>query len=97
MRVVAERFELVEEIGRGATGSVWVAVDRHLDRPVAVKLLHRELLENPVAYASFEHEAKTAAQLQIPNVVRIYDAGVDQGEPFIVMEHLRGETLEVRL
>ena len=97
MRVVAERFELVEEIGRGATGSVWVAVDRHLDRPVAVKLLHRELLENPVAYASFEHEAKTAAQVQIPNVVRIYDAGVDQGEPFIVMEHLRGETLEVRL
>ncbi|HET9957781.1 MAG TPA: protein kinase, partial [Polyangiaceae bacterium] len=97
MRTIRRRYALEQEIGRGASGSVWTALDLELGRRVAIKLLRSDALENAPARERFESEARTIALLRSPHVVQVYDAGVDEGEPFIVMELLHGESLEARL
>lgn len=94
---IRDRYLLEREIGRGATGSVWVAQDTQLRRRVAVKMLHTEYLERTEFYARFEREARLVAQLKSPHVVQVYDAGIDGNRPFIVMELLTGESLDIRL
>src|SRR5690606_29452652 len=70
----------------------------NLDTEVAVKFVHRHDAEDPEVRARFEVEAKAAAQLRCPHVVRVFDHGVtDDGMPFLVMELLEGETLDERL
>jgi eukaryotic-like serine/threonine-protein kinase len=97
MGIIANRYVLDREIGRGASGSVWAAHDMQLDRLVAAKLLRRELLEHAGARARFEEEARNIARLRSPHVVQVFDAGADGPQPFIVMELLDGESLEARL
>lgn len=97
MRVIRQRYSLEREVGRGAMGSVWLARDTHLGRHVALKLLLDERLENPELCARFSREAWTIAQLRSPNVVQVFDAGIDEGQPYIVMELLEGESLQERL
>jgi class 3 adenylate cyclase/tRNA A-37 threonylcarbamoyl transferase component Bud32 len=97
MRNIGGRYLLEREIGRGASGSVWVAIDQQLDRRVALKLLRADALEHPVARIRFEREARLIARLHDPHVVQVYDTGVDGAQPFIVMELLEGESLDVRL
>jgi len=95
--VVADRFRLVRMIGRGGMGSVWQAVHQGLDTPCAVKFIEGELANVSEAHARFEREAKAAAQLRSPHVVKIFDHGVWQGHPYIAMELLDGEDLGKRL
>jgi eukaryotic-like serine/threonine-protein kinase len=97
MRVLRQRYALEREIGRGASGGVWVARDVHLGRHVAVKLLHPDQIESAESRRLFEREARTLAQLRSPHVVQVFDAGIDDDQPFIVMELLDGENLEDRL
>src|SRR5262245_56535514 len=85
------RFELVRELGRGGFGQVFEARDRDLGRRVALKLMAR-----PVA-SLLRREAETAARLNHPNIVTLYDFGVSDGLPYLVLELLQGETLEQRL
>src|SRR5690349_23790799 len=92
-----ERYRLEEEIGRGGMGSVWRAFDLHLKRYVALKRMHAEQLKRPAAHDRFQQEAVAIAQLQDPHVVQIYDYGLDDGVPFLVMELLGGEDLDARL
>jgi serine/threonine protein kinase/class 3 adenylate cyclase len=97
MTTLRNRYVLEREIGRGATGSVWISRDQQLSRRVAVKLLCKELLNDPAAHARFEREARTIAQLRSSYIVQVYDVGVEEDQPFIVMELLEGESLEARL
>jgi len=73
-------------------GEVWFALDRELDRAVALKFHDRQASE-----ARFEREAQTAAALSHPNIVRIYDYGLADGRPYLVLEYLAGGTLADRL
>jgi serine/threonine-protein kinase len=95
--VIAERYVLECEIGRGAMGTVWRAEHVSLQEPVAIKLINTSLLELGDARSRFMREARAAARLRSTHVVQILDHGVDQDIPFIVMELLRGESLGTRL
>jgi class 3 adenylate cyclase/tRNA A-37 threonylcarbamoyl transferase component Bud32 len=78
-------------------GAVWVAFDTALRRRVALKLMSPDHLASSSARSRFEREAMAIAQLQSPNVVQIYDYGIDGDAPYIVMELLDGEDLQSRL
>jgi hypothetical protein len=95
--VVAERFRLNRQLGRGGMGTVWHATDLRLDIPCAVKFIEGDYAAMPEAQARFEREAKAAAHLRSPHVVQILDHGVWQGTPYIAMELLDGEDLGKRL
>ncbi len=95
--VLAKRYRLVEELGRGGMGSVWRAVDLELDAPAAVKLIEPELLQSSEAVARFKREAKAAAAIRSTHVVQTFGYGVDNGIPYIAMELLKGESLAQRL
>ncbi|MBL8614759.1 MAG: pentapeptide repeat-containing protein [Deltaproteobacteria bacterium] len=98
MRRLSERYSLGRCIGRGGVGEVYQGWQTALDRPVAIKLLREELTANQRAVARFEREARTTCLLSHPNVVTVFDVGVtDEGERFVVMELLEGETLADRL
>ena len=88
------RYEILEELGRGAMGVVYKARDTRLGRVVALKRLTDNLRGHPTAIAYFEREARSAAVLNHPNIVVVYDAGQENGHYFITMEHLQGTTLE---
>ncbi len=92
------RFRLRRQLARGGMGSVWAAWDERLDREVALKLLPRILVTEPSAEARFEREARAMARLQHPNVVKIFDIGtfdpgVGEELPYLVMEFIRGRSL----
>jgi serine/threonine protein kinase len=81
-------------IGRGAMAAVYLAKDSDLGRPVALKVLLGSTARNPEQVRRFQMEAMAAAPLQHANIVRIYDAGILNGVPFIAMEYVEGESLE---
>src|ERR1041384_7875623 len=86
-----DRFIVTGEIAAGGMGVVYAAIDPELQRPVAIKLLrgHRELQ----LQQRLRREAQAMAQLAHPNVVTVYDVGVCDGELFLAMEYVAGETL----
>ena len=92
------RYRLECRLGRGGMGTVYVAMDTALERPVALKLI-RDDVAGPLDLASrFRREARAAAGFAHPHVVRVYDFGVERsGRPFLVMELLEGSTLRERL
>ncbi len=93
--LVADRYKLSELLGRGARGEVWRATDQVLNRPVAVKLLHTDCSEHVAATDAerFHLEAQTAACLNHPHVVGVYDFGSHDGRLYLVMELVDGWTL----
>jgi serine/threonine-protein kinase len=91
--ILAGRYVLEGEIGRGGMASVWRAHDDVLDRPVAVKILHAHLADDPSFLERFQSEALSSAQLAHPNIVNVYDTGTEDGTSFIVMELFEGRTL----
>jgi eukaryotic-like serine/threonine-protein kinase len=90
---VAGRYELVRPLGHGAMATVDLAHDVELDRPVALKRLAENLARDEDLRRRFVREARLAARLAHPNVVRVFDVGEDNGRPFIAMEYVEGETL----
>jgi serine/threonine-protein kinase len=86
------RYEVVRRLGGGGMGVVYLARDPVIGRDVAVKLLR--FSDDPDARERFQREVRIAGQLAHPNIVRIYDAGEYQGQPFIAMEYVEGETLD---
>jgi serine/threonine-protein kinase len=87
------RFRVERTLGSGGMGTVHLARDAELGRLVAVKLLADNLASDPAFRRRFVREASLAARLSHPNVVTVFDAGEDEGRPFIVMEYVEGETL----
>ncbi len=88
------RYQVLGELGRGGMGIVYRARDTVLDRTVAYKVLPDALKENPQALRNFLREAKSAAQLNHPNIVTVYDAGEQDGRYYIAMEYVDGTTLK---
>lgn len=95
--IIADRYCLLRKLGAGGMGSVWLAHDQSLDSQCAVKLVDPEKAADEEVRIRFEREAKAAAQIRGANVVDIFDHGVWNGTPFIVMEYLEGEDLGARL
>ena len=96
-QVLAGKYKLVHQLGKGGMGSVWLAHHLTLQSPVAIKLIEPQIASNPEALARFMREARAAAALRSPHVVQILDHGVDGNTPYIAMELLEGESLAARL
>jgi len=90
-------YQIHSQLGEGGMGQVFLAQDRTLDRPVALKFLSSALQEQEEARRRFLREAKAAAALDHPYICKIYQTGEEDGRPFIAMEYVRGETLRSRL
>jgi serine/threonine protein kinase len=90
---IADRYVLRGMIGRGGMGEVYAAWDQQLQREVALKRLRGDVAHHPAMRKRVEAEARAAAQVIHPNVVTVFDSGVDGGHPFIVMELLEGRSL----
>jgi tetratricopeptide (TPR) repeat protein len=88
------RYRITGTLGRGGMGIVYKANDTVLDRTVALKVLPETLKENPQALKNFLREAKSAAQLNHPGIVTVYDAGEQDGVFYIAMEYVDGNTLK---
>ena len=88
------RYELLEELGRGAMGIVYRAKDNELDDIVALKILPDNLSNNPEAVHRFKTEARSARRLSHPNIVRIHDIGEELGRKYISMEFVDGTDLK---
>ena len=80
-------------LARGGMAEVYLGMHLNLERPVAVKLLHSHIEEEPTLLDRFDREAKVVAGLRHPNIVQIFDFDTVDGHPYIVMEYLRGPTL----
>jgi eukaryotic-like serine/threonine-protein kinase len=90
---MVDRYRLLDLLGQGGMGRVYLARDTRLDRLVALKILAPERLNNPRALARFEREARMGARLQHENLVRIYDFGESNGRHFLVMERIEGKSI----
>ncbi|MDS1270576.1 protein kinase [Lipingzhangella sp. LS1_29] len=99
--VIANRYELMRELGRGGMGVVWHARDRSLSRDVAIKQVrlpdHLSAVEHEEAHARIRREAQTAAQMPHPGVITIHDILDHGASPWIVMELVAGRTLQEHL
>jgi tetratricopeptide (TPR) repeat protein len=86
------RYRLISRIGRGGYATVWRAQDPLLGRSVAIKVLNEELASSPIAQRRFLHEAQSAAALDHPGIVAIYDSGESDGAVYIALSLIDGET-----
>ncbi|MDI9531827.1 MAG: protein kinase, partial [Chloroflexota bacterium] len=91
------KYEILEELGRGGFGVVYMAKDSVLQRSVAVKALHPALLVDPQFIERFKNEARIAALLDHPNLVPVYDFGQEDGQFYLVMAYMPGGSLSKRL
>jgi serine/threonine-protein kinase len=94
---LGNRYRLDEVVGAGGMATVFRAFDETLERPVAVKVLHREVAAEGDQLERFRREAKAAAKLSHAHIVTVIDAGEEGGRPFIVFEYVPGETLKQRI
>src|SRR5271169_3660570 len=92
---LAGRFDLIRRLGQGGMGAVYLAEQIAVgNRPVALKVLSRKLLDDPEFLLRFQNEAASTGRIHHPNVVTIYESGqADDGTPYIAMEFLEGESL----
>lgn len=91
------KYEIIEEIGRGANGIVYKALDTRLQRTVALKVLHPRVLWEPDLVARFYKEASAAARLEHPNILDVHDVDEAEGVHYIAMKYLPGHTIELIL
>jgi len=91
------RYEILQELGRGAMGVVFQGRDPSIGRLVAVKTITHGIADNPDLLQRFKREAQAAGSLQHPNIVTIYEMSEFEGTPFIAMEYLEGESLEKKI
>jgi len=91
--VINDRYEIEKRVGRGGMADVFLARDLLLDRPVAVKVLFPEFATDPNFVERFRREAQSAANLNHPNIVSVYDWGATGNTYFMAMEYVKGNTL----
>src|SRR5260221_4773047 len=90
-------YRITEQLGQGGMATVYRAYHANLDRYVAIKVLHPAFKEDPTFLARFQREAQIVAKHEHPNIVPIYDYSEQNGEPYLVMKFIEGETLKARL
>ncbi len=93
---LVSHYRVIEKIGQGGFGEVYLAEDTILNRPVALKILTRPV-ETVAVHKRILDEARVAASIDHPYVCKIFETGVRDGQPFIVMEFLEGQTLAKRM
>src|ERR671922_1232838 len=89
---ISDRYELGDRLGSGGMSTVYGATDKVLERQVAVKILAEHLSDDDKFVARFRREALAVARLIHPNIVQVYDTGVDEGRHYIVMEYVEGRS-----
>jgi serine/threonine protein kinase len=94
---VVGHYRILGQIGAGAMGEVFRARDERLGRDVALKIIRSSSSSNADHLRRFEVESRAAAALNHPNIVAVYDVGLDEGVPYIVCELLEGKTLRQKL
>jgi serine/threonine-protein kinase len=92
--VIDGRYRILNRLGSGGMADVWLAEDTHLQRRVALKVLHRRFAQDREFVERFRREAEAAAGLQHPNVVAVYDRGEFEGTYYIAMQYVEGPTLK---
>jgi eukaryotic-like serine/threonine-protein kinase len=92
--VVDGRYRVLRRLGTGGMADVWLAEDTHLQRQVALKVLHRRFAQDREFVARFQREAESAAGLQHPNIVSVFDRGEFEGTYYIAMQYIDGPTLK---
>ncbi|HYG95543.1 MAG TPA: PASTA domain-containing protein [Solirubrobacterales bacterium] len=92
--VVDNRYRVLRRLGSGGMADVWLAEDSHLQRQVALKVLHRRYLQDREFVARFQREAEHAAGLQHPNIVAVFDRGQDGDVNYIAMQYVQGPSLK---
>ena len=90
--LIADRYRIEDRLGSGGMSSVFRATDTILERTVAVKILAEHLSDDDRFVARFRREALAVAKLVHPNIVQVYDTGIDGGQHYIVMEYVRGRS-----
>lgn len=91
---LVDHFEVVELLGEGGMGAVYLAVDTKLGRRVALKVVQRSHLGSAKAVESFLYEARTTARFNHPHIVTVYAVGEHRGSPYVALEYLEGQTLQ---
>ena len=91
-QIIKDRYEILEVLGEGGMAFVYKAMDTQLERFVAIKTLKPNYVNQETFVDRFKREAKTAANLNHPNIVQIFDWGIED-EPYFVMEYIEGNTL----
>jgi serine/threonine-protein kinase len=92
--VVDGRYRVLSRLGSGGMADVWLAEDTHLQRRVALKVLHRRFAQDREFVERFRREAESAAGLQHPNIVSVFDRGEFEGTYYIAMQYVEGATLK---
>jgi serine/threonine-protein kinase len=96
--LIADKYRLEKQLGRGGMGAVFLAMDTHLERRVAIKILLEEHAEDQGAVLRFLREARASVKIQSEHVAHVYETGkLPSGVPYIVMEYLLGQDLAERL
>ena len=90
-------YVMFDPIGEGGMGVVYDAQQASLDRPVALKILRSNFAATETGIRRFRAEAEAAARLDHPNIVRIYEIGEHEGQPYLAMEPIKGESLAERI
>jgi Tol biopolymer transport system component len=90
-------YEIVAPLGAGGMGQVYRAIDKRLDRTVAIKIISAGLVDRPDARQRFEREGRAVSKLNHPHICALFDVGQQDGVEYLVMEYLEGETLAARL
>jgi serine/threonine protein kinase len=90
-------YRIMEQLGQGGMATVYKAYHASLDRYVAIKVLHLAFMEDASFHARFQREARVVAKLEHPNIVPIYDYAEHEGQPYLVMKYIEGDTLKARI
>ncbi|MCJ7824067.1 MAG: protein kinase, partial [Anaerolineales bacterium] len=90
-------YRIIEQLGQGGMATVFKAYHASLDRYVAIKVLHPAFKEEPNFLSRFQREARVVARLEHPNIVPIYDFAEHNGQPYLVMKFIEGQTLKARI
>ncbi|MFN8391340.1 MAG: protein kinase [Bdellovibrionota bacterium] len=93
-RVLGGKYLILEKLGQGGMGVVYKAEQTYVDRIVAIKILHSHLTANKTFLKRFHHEARINSRITHPNAVMLYDFGIEDGMPYLVLEFVQGITLK---
>ena len=91
------RYQILERLGQGGMGVVYRAFDPQIERTVAIKVISAQLVDQPEQRERFFREARAAGRLAHRNIITIFDLGEDRGQPYIAMEYVQGQALDVRM